>query len=96
MTRLTVLHTSDRHGRVEQVFPIATLARRIKQTVTAGSGHGALWGAGDAAALWTPTIAGPAEDFGRSLLYTNMLAPEILDDYLTRQRQLGRSISASS
>ena len=39
MIRLTVLHTADLHGRVEQVFRIAALARRIKQTVTAGGGH---------------------------------------------------------
>ena len=48
MTRLTVLHTNDLHGRVEQVFRSAALARRIKQTVTTGSGHYAPWDAGDA------------------------------------------------
>ena len=48
MIRLTAWHTADLHGRVEQVFRIAALARRIKQTVTASGGHCALWDAGDA------------------------------------------------
>ncbi|HSD84792.1 MAG TPA: bifunctional UDP-sugar hydrolase/5'-nucleotidase, partial [Anaerolineae bacterium] len=48
MTRLTILHTNDLHGRVEQVFRIATLAKQIKQDVVAQGGHGALWDAGDA------------------------------------------------
>ncbi len=48
MTRLTILHTNDLHGRVEQVFRIAALARQIKQEVTASGGHCALWDAGDA------------------------------------------------
>src|SRR5512135_439619 len=48
MSRLTILHTNDLHGRVEQVFRIATLAKQIKQEVTAGGGHCVLWDAGDA------------------------------------------------
>ncbi len=48
MTRLTILHTNDLHGRVEQVFRIAALARQIKQEVTASGGHCVLWDAGDA------------------------------------------------
>ncbi|CAG0927561.1 5'-nucleotidase / UDP-sugar diphosphatase [Thermoflexales bacterium] len=48
MTRLTILHTNDLHGRVEQVFRIAALARQIKQEVTTGGGHCGLWDAGDA------------------------------------------------
>jgi hypothetical protein len=42
------------------------------------------------------TIAGLAEDFSRPLLCANRFAPEMRDGYLTRQRRLGRSISASS
>jgi 2',3'-cyclic-nucleotide 2'-phosphodiesterase (5'-nucleotidase family) len=48
MTRLTILHTTNLHGRVEQVFRIAALARQIRQEVEAGGGHCALWDAGDA------------------------------------------------
>ncbi len=48
MTRLTILHTNDLHGRVEQVFRIAVLAKQIRQEVTAGGGHCVLWDAGDA------------------------------------------------
>ncbi len=48
MTRLTILHTNDLHGRAEQVLRIATLARQIKQEVTAGGGYCVLWDAGDA------------------------------------------------
>ena len=48
MTRLTILHTNDLHGRVEQVFRIAALARQIRQEVEAGAGHCTLWDAGDA------------------------------------------------
>ena len=39
MTRLTILHTNDLHGRVEQVFRIAALAKQIKPEVTAHGGH---------------------------------------------------------
>jgi 2',3'-cyclic-nucleotide 2'-phosphodiesterase (5'-nucleotidase family) len=48
MTRLTILHTNDMHARVDQLFRIATLARRIKAEVQAASGYCALWDAGDA------------------------------------------------
>jgi 2',3'-cyclic-nucleotide 2'-phosphodiesterase (5'-nucleotidase family) len=48
MTRLTILHTNDLHGRAEQVFRIAALARQIRQDVEAGGGHCVLWDAGDA------------------------------------------------
>jgi 5'-nucleotidase len=48
VTRLTILHTNDLHGRVEQVFRIAALARQIRQEVEAGGGHCVLWDAGDA------------------------------------------------
>ena len=48
MTRLTILHTNDLHGRVEQVFRIATLAKQIKQAVTVDGGYCVLWDAGDA------------------------------------------------
>jgi 2',3'-cyclic-nucleotide 2'-phosphodiesterase (5'-nucleotidase family) len=48
MTRLTILHTNDLHGRVEQVFRIAALAKQIKQAVTTDGGHCVLWDAGDA------------------------------------------------
>lgn len=48
MTRLTILHTNDLHGHVEQVFRIAALARQIKQEVEGSGGHCVLWDAGDA------------------------------------------------
>lgn len=48
MIRLTVLHTNDLHGRVEQVFRIAALAQQIKREVAASGGYCALWDAGDA------------------------------------------------
>jgi 2',3'-cyclic-nucleotide 2'-phosphodiesterase (5'-nucleotidase family) len=48
MTRLTILHTNDLHGRAEQVFRIAALAKQIKREVTASGGHCVLWDAGDA------------------------------------------------
>jgi 5'-nucleotidase len=48
MTRLTILHTNDLHGRVEQVFQIAALAKQIKYEVTTNGGHCVLWDAGDA------------------------------------------------
>ena len=111
MTRLTILHTNDLHGRVAQVFRIAALAKQIKQEVAASGGYCVLWDAGDAEdtilyessmtkgrammavlrgagyeleALGnaTPlrygpqTIAGLAEDFGRSLLCANMFEPD--------------------
>lgn len=48
MTRLTILHTNDLHGRVEQVLRIAALARQIKHEVEASGGYCVLWDAGDA------------------------------------------------
>jgi 2',3'-cyclic-nucleotide 2'-phosphodiesterase (5'-nucleotidase family) len=48
MTRLTILHTNDLHGCVEQVLRIAALARKIKHEVTTNGGHCMLWDAGDA------------------------------------------------
>jgi len=48
MTRLTILHTNDLHGRIEQVLRIAALARQIRQEVEASGGHCVLWDAGDA------------------------------------------------
>lgn len=48
MTRLTILHTNDLHGRVEQVMRIASLAKKIKQEVASAGGHCVLWDAGDA------------------------------------------------
>jgi 2',3'-cyclic-nucleotide 2'-phosphodiesterase (5'-nucleotidase family) len=38
MTRLTILHTNDLHGRVEQLTRIATLVRRIRREVEAAGG----------------------------------------------------------
>jgi 5'-nucleotidase len=48
MTRLTILHTNDMHARVDQLFRIATLARRIRDEVQAVGGYCTLWDAGDA------------------------------------------------
>src|SRR5512139_2178031 len=48
MIRLTILHTNDLHGRVEQVFRIAALAKQIRHEVTVTGGHCVLWDAGDA------------------------------------------------
>ena len=47
MTRLTILHTNDVHGRVTQLSRIATLAGRTRREVTANGGHCVLWDAGD-------------------------------------------------
>lgn len=48
MTRLTILHTNDMHGRVEQLARIATLAREMRAEVTAGGGYCLLLDVGDA------------------------------------------------
>lgn len=48
MTPLTLLHSNDLHGRVEQLSRIATLAKRIRSEVQARGGFCALWDAGDA------------------------------------------------
>ncbi len=47
MTLLTVLHTNDIHGRVQQLARIATLAKQIRREVTSRSGYCALWDCGD-------------------------------------------------
>lgn len=46
--QLTILHTNDLHGRVEQLARIATLAKGIRREVKGLGGHCALWDAGDA------------------------------------------------
>jgi 2',3'-cyclic-nucleotide 2'-phosphodiesterase (5'-nucleotidase family) len=48
MTRLTILHTNDLHGRVEQLTRIATLVRRIRREVEAAGGLCLFVDAGDA------------------------------------------------
>ncbi len=48
MTHLTILHTNDLHGRVEQLARIATLARRIRREAEASGGYCVFWDAGDA------------------------------------------------
>jgi 2',3'-cyclic-nucleotide 2'-phosphodiesterase (5'-nucleotidase family) len=48
MTRLTILHTNDLHGRVTQGLRIAALAKQIKHDVETGGGYCTLWDAGDA------------------------------------------------
>ena len=72
MTRLTILHNTDLHGRAEQVLRIAALANEIKQEVEPGGGHCVLWDAGDAVELNPPllvkhTIIAQAGDYGRFL-----------------------------
>ena len=47
MTHLTILHTNDVHGRVQQLARIATLAKQIRREVAAQGGYCALWDAGD-------------------------------------------------
>ncbi|MBI4788009.1 MAG: bifunctional metallophosphatase/5'-nucleotidase [Chloroflexi bacterium] len=47
MTRLTILHTNDIHGRLEQLARISTLAKRIRREVEESGGYCALWDAGD-------------------------------------------------
>jgi 2',3'-cyclic-nucleotide 2'-phosphodiesterase (5'-nucleotidase family) len=48
MTQLTILHTNDLHGRLQQLERIATLAKRIRSEVQARGGFCVLWDAGDA------------------------------------------------
>lgn len=48
MVRLTILHTNDIHGRVEQLLRIATLVRSIRAQVEAGGGYCLYVDAGDA------------------------------------------------
>lgn len=48
MTHLTILHTNDMHGRVEQLARIATLARQIRAEVAGAGGECRLLDAGDA------------------------------------------------
>jgi len=47
MTRLTILHTNDLHGRVPQLMRIATLVRRIRREVEAAGGFCLFVDAGD-------------------------------------------------
>jgi 2',3'-cyclic-nucleotide 2'-phosphodiesterase (5'-nucleotidase family) len=46
--KLTILHTNDLHGRVEQLARIATLVKDIRREVGAEGGHCVYWDAGDA------------------------------------------------
>lgn len=48
MTRLTILHTNDLHGRVQDLLRIATLVRRIREEVESGGGRCLYLDAGDA------------------------------------------------
>ncbi len=48
MTRLTILHTNDLHGRLEQLTRIAALAKRLRHEVEVSGGYCVLWDAGDA------------------------------------------------
>ncbi|HZY41587.1 MAG TPA: 5'-nucleotidase C-terminal domain-containing protein [Anaerolineae bacterium] len=48
MTRLTILHTNDLHGRLHPLVRIAALAKTIRREVETGGGYCALWDAGDA------------------------------------------------
>jgi len=48
MTRLTILHTNDLHGRALQLARIATLAKEIRAEAEATQGYCVLWDAGDA------------------------------------------------
>ena len=47
MIKLTILHTNDLHGRVEQLLCIATLVRRIRSEVEANMGYCLYLDAGD-------------------------------------------------
>ena len=47
LTRLTILHTNDIHGRVQQLARISTLAKQVRREVEARGGYCALWDAGD-------------------------------------------------
>jgi 5'-nucleotidase len=47
LTALTILHTNDIHGRVDQLARIATMARRIRDQVVARGGDCLLCDAGD-------------------------------------------------
>ena len=48
MTHLTILHTNDLHGRVQQLLRIATLVRRIRSEIEANGGYCLYLDAGDA------------------------------------------------
>lgn len=48
MTRLTILHTNDLHGRLAQLERIATLAKQVRLAVESRGGFCVLWDAGDA------------------------------------------------
>ena len=45
--RLTILHTSDLHARIEQLPFISAMARQIRREVESSGGHTLLWDAGD-------------------------------------------------
>jgi len=47
MTRLTILHTNDMHGRIAQVVRIATLVRQIRAELEAAGGYCLYVDAGD-------------------------------------------------
>ena len=47
MTRLTILHTNDLHGRIDQLVRIATLVRQIRVEVESEGGHCLYVDAGD-------------------------------------------------
>ncbi|TKJ31258.1 MAG: hypothetical protein CEE40_01760 [Chloroflexi bacterium B3_Chlor] len=47
-TLLTILHTNDLHGRIEQLPFISAMAKRIRKEVASHGGHALLWDAGDA------------------------------------------------
>ncbi len=48
MTKLTILHTNDLHGRIHQLMRIATVARRIRREVESSGGYCLFVDAGDA------------------------------------------------
>jgi 5'-nucleotidase len=47
-TRLTILHTNDLHGRIEQLPFLSAMVKRIRRDVASRGGHVLLWDAGDA------------------------------------------------
>ncbi len=47
LTKLTILHTNDIHGRVEQLARISTLVKQVRSEVSAAGGYTAFWDAGD-------------------------------------------------
>jgi 5'-nucleotidase len=47
-SRLTILHTNDLHGRIEQLPFLSAMAKAIRREVASQGGHVLLWDAGDA------------------------------------------------